>query len=161
MTMMRNALTAELRACFAGMADVLIPAYKQMPAASAVDVAGPFLDKAIGAREDLLEPLIRGLEAQSAVPAAEGIARLYVEDQEAFEAIATLASGVYYMIPAIRELIGYPGQENIPTPDPYETPSYVLDGSLRRVFERGPIYVPSPGVAVASHPAPFAKGDTL
>lgn len=157
----RSVLTVEQRARFAAMADVLIPAYEQMPAASAVDVAGPFLDKAIAAREDLVEPLMRGLETQSAAPAAEGIARLYADDQEAFDAIATLASGAYYMIPAIRELIGYPGQESISASDPYETPSYVLDGSLLRVFERGPIYVPSPGVAVAPHPTAFAKGDTL
>jgi hypothetical protein len=44
---------AQDRATFAALADRLIPAYRQMPAASAVKVEGELLDLVLRARPDL------------------------------------------------------------------------------------------------------------
>ena len=51
------------RARLAGIADVLVPAYQQMPAASSVGIAGDLLDKALRARPDLAADCRRAVTA--------------------------------------------------------------------------------------------------
>ncbi len=155
--MSRQAIGDDLRATFDGIADHLIPAYEQMPAASAVGVSGALLDRVLAVRPDLKEALVRGLQATAGLPGAEGAVHLYRNDREAFDAIAMAASGGYYMDERVRELIGYPGQEYIEPADPYAPQSYVGDGALERVFNRGPIYVPTPGEEAKSHPQLLKK----
>ena len=63
-------LTSEQRATFWALADVLIPATDAMPAASEAGSAEKWLDRALAARPDLVEPLAAVLDA-----AAGGIPR--------------------------------------------------------------------------------------
>lgn len=153
--MMRDAtkrdLTPELRARFAELSDYLIPEFENMPAASRMDVSGKQLNAVIKARPDLIPALVRGIRASEDMTAKEALQHIYDTDAEAFDAISSAASGGYYMHPEVRELLNYPGQESIEMADPYETPSYVNDGSLMRVFKRGPVYVPTPGQEPKSH----------
>ena len=131
------------RAVFAGLADVLIPAAEGMPAASDVDVHGAMLDSILGLRPDLSEAFQRGLAAAAGKPPADAAEALNRDDAEALGAIGIVASAGYYMSPAVRELIGYPGQVKRP-PDPDETPEYVANGMLQQVIDRGSIFVPTP-----------------
>ena len=131
------------RAVFAGLADVLIPAAEGMPAASDVDVHGAMLDSILGLRPDLSEAFQRGLAAAAGKPPADAAEALNRDDAEALGAIGIVASAGYYMSPAVRELIGYPGQVKRP-PDSDETPEYVANGMLQQVIDRGPIFVPTP-----------------
>lgn len=131
------------REVFAGLADVLIPAAEGMPAASDVDIHGAMLDRILGLRPDLLEAFQRGLAAAAGKPPANAAEALNRDDAEALGAVGIVASAGYYMTPAVRELIGYPGQENRPA-DPDETPEYVANGMLQQVLDRGPIFVPTP-----------------
>jgi hypothetical protein len=57
--------------------------------------------------------------------------------------VSLAASGGYYMSPRVRDLIGYPGQENRPF-DPDKTTEYLGDGLLAPVIARGPIYRATP-----------------
>jgi choline dehydrogenase-like flavoprotein len=117
-----HALTQEQRAAFRALADVLIPASDAMPAASETDPTGRWLDRALGARPELRPGLERALAAEA------DARRLEAEDPDAFDALATLASGAYYMNVKVRKRIGYPGQKATP-PFPDEA-EYYLDGLL-------------------------------
>lgn len=133
----------EERSVFAALADVLIPAAEGMPSASDVDVQGAMLDRILGLRSDLVEDFRRGLASAAGKPPADAAEALNRDDAEAFGAISIVASAGYYMTPAVRDLIGYPGQENRPA-DPDETPEYLANGMLQQVIDRGPIFVPTP-----------------
>jgi hypothetical protein len=147
-----KSITAELRRHFAAIADVLVPEYGRLPKASDVGVADELLDRVLAARPDLTEIFVRGLQTTLGRSGREAAEHLFKQDPEAFDAVSTAAAGGYYLDPKVRELIGYPGQESIPNETPYALPSYALDGSLQRVFDRGPIYKPTPGKAMIAHP---------
>jgi len=97
------------------VADVLIPATKTMPALRDADPAGTWLDRACLARADLVPSLARALRVLAGtadLPAA--VRRLHGDDRATFDVVATFVAGTYYMIPQVRELIGYPGQRRMP-----------------------------------------------
>ncbi len=131
------------RDIFAALADVLIPAAEGMPAASEMNVHGTMLDRILGLRPDLAEAFRRGLAASAGKTPEDAAETLNRDDAEALAAVSIVASAGYYMVPAVRRLIGYPGQENRPA-DPDETPEYLTNGMLQQVIDRGPIHVPTP-----------------
>lgn len=137
-------ITDKRRATFAGIADVLIPAAEGMPAASTVEVHGKMLDHVLSLRPDLVENLLRGLDAAEGQPAQEAANALNTTDAAALSAIGLAASAGYYMTPQVRELIGYPGQQSRPDIDPDATPEYVANGMLQVVIGRGAIFRPTP-----------------
>ena len=140
---MMSRLTPDLRAAFAAVADLLIPAYKKYPSATSVGVHDKMLDDVLGFRPDLVEAFLRGLAAIDRAALSDSVNTLYKADAEAFNAISLVASGGYYMTPAVREALGYPGQEAVPY-DPHEVPSFLLDQRLENVARRGPIYRSTP-----------------
>lgn len=131
------------RTRFAALADRLLPAWRNMPAASTVHVHREMLDLALQARPDLADDFARGLSAAMEGEPSEAINRLFRTDHAAFNAVNLLATAAYYMTDEVRALIGYPGQENAPY-DPHETPDYLTDGTLERVVRRGAMYRPTP-----------------
>ncbi len=137
-------ITDKRRATFAGIADVLIPAVEGMPSASSVDVHGKMLDHVLSLRPDLVENLLRGLDAVDGQDPQEAANTLNTADAAALSAIGLAASAGYYMTPEVRALIGYPGQQSRPETDPDATPEYVANGMLQHVITRGPIFRPTP-----------------
>jgi len=131
------------RATFAGIADVLIPEAEGMPSATQVEVQGPTLDRLVELRPDLREAFFRGLNKAAGKDPREAAELLNAEDAAALSAIGLLASAGYYMQPKVRQLIGYPGQENRPV-DADSEPEYVTNGMLQEVIDRGPIFRPTP-----------------
>jgi hypothetical protein len=112
-----NTLTDSDRRLLLDVANVLIPPTLEMPALRDVDVDGHWLDRACAARADLLGELHDVLERVSGstdVPAA--VLSLHSNDRHAFDVLATFIAGTYYMVPRVRELIGYPGQVRAPAP---------------------------------------------
>ena len=140
---MTNVLQDDDRRTFAAIADVLIPAADDMPAASALEISGEPLDRILGFRPDLREDLVRGLRTARGQEARSAAEHLNKEDPVAFQAISLAAAAGYYMDLRVRDLIGYPGQENRPY-NPDETPEYVRNGMLKQVIDRGPIYRRTP-----------------
>lgn len=140
----RNQLTPELRARFGKVADLLIPAYRQFPAATAVGVHEKLLDDVLEFRPDIAEAFMRGLARIDAADLSADLNALYRDDAEAFNAVSLAASGGYYMAAKVREILGYPGQEAVPY-DPHEVADYLTDHMLERVARRGPIYRETPG----------------
>ncbi len=136
-------LSPEQRSLFRALADVLIPAYGKMPAASAVGVHEALVDEVLKHRADIRDDLLRALQAAKGRDPTEAANDLLRNDEAAFNALGLAASGAYYMSPKVRELLLYPGQEDVKY-DPYETPSYLVDGTIERVIARGRVYRPTP-----------------
>jgi hypothetical protein len=141
------------RARFLAIADVLIPEAEGMPSATQAGVGGEVLDRALALRNDLQQNAMRGLNAVAGEAPAAAAHALYESDQAAFQAIGLLAAACYFMVPRVRELVGYPGQERR-TYDADATPEYVKNGALQTVIDRGPIYRPTPGLEARRNAEP-------
>jgi len=129
---------------FAALADHLVPAAEDMPAASAVGMPGKLLDQVLNARPDLRMPLVQLLRrARGTYPAgadpAQFIASLYRDDPEGLRVLGLIVAGGYYLSPEVRVILGYPGQTRQAF-DPDTKQDYLSDGTLRRVADRGPIW---------------------
>ena len=121
-------LDTEKRARLATLADELIPAGGDMPAASQIGIHEALLDQVLVSRPDLAEPLSRALDADAEDPPAR-LMTLATTDWPAYQALVEVISGGYYLHPQVRQLIGYPGQQARPVqPDHY--PAYVEEGLL-------------------------------
>jgi hypothetical protein len=127
------------RDVYRGIVDQLLPATGALPAASAAGVCGEMLDKILGWRPDLTKDLLRGLAAVRELTPADAIAWLEAHDAAAYHAIRLAALGAYYLDPAVRQAIGYPGQQSRPAPAD-ERPDYLASGLLDPVKRRGPIW---------------------
>jgi hypothetical protein len=136
-------LAPPLRTLFGQVADLLIPAYKQFPAATAVGVHEALLDDVLRFRPDIVEAFFRGLARIDVGNLSASINQLYRDDPDAFNALSLAASGGYYMAPQVRTALGYPGQEAVPY-NPYEVADYLIDHMLERVAQRGTIYRETP-----------------
>lgn len=131
------------RARLARIADVLVPAYQQMPAASAVGIADDLLDKALRARPDLAADCRRAVTACTDPPSPEALEQLAATDPDGFGALMVLVLGGYYISTEVRKLLHYAGQEALRI-DIGELPAYIEDGLLDEVIDRGPIYRRTP-----------------
>jgi hypothetical protein len=135
-------LSEERRAQLGAIADQLIPAGSGMPSASGAGVAGQYLDEVLAARPDLAAPLdaalasVEGLEGEAAITALRG-------DAVGWAVITAVVPAAYFLNPAMREAIGYPGLESRPI-DEAAAPDYLDDGLLDSVVSRGPVYRPTP-----------------
>ncbi len=127
------------------LADVMLPAAHGMPAVSDVRAVESYLAQVLGWRNDLLQPLVRAVDALD--PSSFTVDRLlalHEEDEDAYVALTTAVAACYYLSPVVRELIGYPGQV-AKTYDPFAYTEWVAEGLLDLVVGRGPIWREVPG----------------
>jgi hypothetical protein len=133
-----------LRARLASIADGLIPGVDAMPAPSSIDIGGVQLDLVLSSRPDLVEGIRRALEAADGpLEPIAWVDGLRAGDPGAHDALVTAIVAGYYLHAEVKRRLGYPGQ--VPQEvrvDAY--PAYVEEGLLERVYERGPIYRPTP-----------------
>ncbi len=115
------------RGRLAALADALIPAAAALPSAGEAGVADRLLDQVLAARPDLAAGLHRALVPSPAAPAAR-LAEL-AADRPALDALELVVAGGYYLNPAVRLAIGYPGQE-ARTLHIDRFPDYVAEGLL-------------------------------
>lgn len=131
------------RARLARIADVLVPADGDMPAASAVGIAGGLLDKALRARPDLAADCRRAVDRCADPPGSEALEQLARADPAGFSALMVLVLGGYYLSAEVRKLLHYAGQEALRI-DIGELPTYIEEELLDEVIDRGPIYRTTP-----------------
>jgi hypothetical protein len=132
-------LSAAERAMLDRIGDVLIPSADGMPSMSASDPDGRWLNQACDARPDLVDSLSALLKRYPGLDTLEAVARAEADDSGGVAALLSIAAGRYYMNPAVRRLLGYPGQVGRGP----ETPVYGWEGAmdlLERVVSRGPVY---------------------
>jgi hypothetical protein len=115
-----------------------------MPAPSSVEIGGSQLDLVLASRPDLEPALLRGLEGAGGVgDVIAWLAALQARDPAAHDALVLAVVAGYYLRPEVQRLLGYPGQvaQEVSVA---ALPDYVSEGLLERVYERGPIYRPTP-----------------
>lgn len=135
---------ANLRRRLAHVADGLIPPAEGMPAPSSVDIAGRQLDVVIASRPDLVAGIRRALEAaDGAQDSIAWLEALRAADPEGHDALVVAVVAGYYMHADVMRLLGYPGQV-AQLVSVAGFPDYLNEGLLERVYERGPIYRPTP-----------------
>jgi hypothetical protein len=129
---------------FFALADFLIPAHGIMPKFSDA-CAYADVETSLEFRIDLKDGFARSIATTPDEGAEAHLEALNRSDPAAFAAITTVAIATYYMSPRVRDLIGYPGQENVQY-DSKATQTYLTDGSLGHVIARGRKYRPTPGL---------------
>jgi hypothetical protein len=137
------ALSDERRAQLDALADELIPAGGGMPSASGAEVSGRYLDEVFAARPDLAGPLEAALASVEGLAPGEALAALRDGDPGGWGVLTAVVPSAYFLNPAMREAIGYPGLEKRPIDEAAE-PDYLADGLLDSVVARGAVYRPTP-----------------
>jgi len=123
----------------AALADVLIPGGSGLPAASAADATGRWINRVLAAHGGLAEAL-GAVVALPGEPAAV-LSELRRDRPGLFETFTFAVAAAYYMNPAVRNALGYPGIAPRPVPVAEgETEFYLEDDILGPVVQRGPIY---------------------
>jgi len=108
-----TALDTAARARFAALADLLIPADGDMPAASAAGVADAGMEAVLTARPDLLEPLHVALSTAAYDEPTQALAILRDKHPAVYSALGELVAGAYYLHPDIQRRMGYRGRQAI------------------------------------------------
>ncbi|MQA91402.1 MAG: hypothetical protein GEU90_14440 [Gemmatimonas sp.] len=137
----RSGLADGAREKLAELAELMIPAASGMPSAGEVGVAGAQLDRVLGVRPDLREPVLRALS--NTEPTGQLLANVEATDPEAYVALCLVIAGGYYMHPEVRRRLGYDGQE----PDEVRAeiiPGYIEKGLLEPVLAQGPRFRAAP-----------------
>ena len=94
--------------------------------------------------DQILGPVIEQVIALPGDPAV-ALEALRAEGRPNFDTFAFAIAGAYLINPRIRLLLGYPGPAPIKNPAfPDEAESYLEDGLLDPVVNRGRIYRPTP-----------------
>jgi hypothetical protein len=125
------AWTDERAAAFAAIADTLVPAVAELPAAGQLTRERGTARQAYSARPDLHAALDRALAA-----GPDGFADLIAADPAAWSAMAMLLSAAYYAVPETGARHGYFGQQPRPAqPDRY--PAYIAEGLIDHMLLPG------------------------
>ena len=102
-------LDNDARQTLIALADLLIPASGRMPSASQADVGGVWIDRALAARSDWTADLVALLERARGKDYHAILAEIEASEPATFTMLTELVAGAYFMNPAVRKLIGYPG----------------------------------------------------
>ncbi|MCW2882492.1 MAG: hypothetical protein JWQ95_6592 [Sphaerisporangium sp.] len=127
------------RARLAALADVLIPGGSGLPSAGDADVAGQWINRALTANPDLASAVAHALASPGAPE--EALRDLRLRQRDVFERFAFAVAGAYFMNPAVRAALGYPGiaPRRLPAAEG-EAEYYLEDEILAPVVDRGHIY---------------------
>ena len=104
------------------MADQLIPAAGDMPAASTVGVADEQLDRVLHARPDLAQALCEALAGKDPVDNPT---------------VRYVVAAAYYLAPIVRTRLGYAPEQATPVRQ-FEFPEYAEEGLLDFMLEATP-----------------------
>jgi hypothetical protein len=128
------------RARLVAVADLIAPAGDDLPAASAIDTCGKWLDRILVADPSFATPVARLADCTS----WQDLEALHRDDPATFETATFAVLAAYYLHPRVRRRMGYPGQGPSPILEG-EPEEYLPLDLLQRVRDRGPIYVATPG----------------
>lgn len=109
-------LTHGQAAVLARLADALIPAAGSMPSASGAGLCDGMIERVLRYRPDIAATLPGILEEAAGHCAKTFLLRLERDDSGRFDILFEAVAGAYYMIPAVRERIGYHGQRALDLP---------------------------------------------
>lgn len=113
------------RHTLARLADVLVPAHGGMPSAGQVGTAADLLDAVLATSPSLGPPLRTLVAAARDRDPAEVVEELERHDPAGLDLLLLVVAGGYYLSPAVRELLGYQGQEPL-APGAWDLPGEQL-----------------------------------
>jgi hypothetical protein len=134
-------LSDSTRAGLARILEVILPGTRLQPPGVEVGAHLDLLDRVLRADPRLAGPVVAfGDRAAAAEPVT--LADLVAWSETEFEQVIFALNAAYYMSPAVRGAIGYPGQERRPIA--LATPDQICsDELIEPVIARGSIYVPA------------------
>lgn len=141
MRLSRPLTETELRVLQA-VADVLIPAASDNPAATSESGYEAALITATTARADAFATIVATLAvlADLEAPTVESrLRQLHDEQPDVFQPLSAVVAGAWLVLPAVRARIGYPGQHRNPAPIT-QAVDELTSGILETVIQRGHIY---------------------
>lgn len=114
---MSTLFTDEQKKAVFAIANCLIPSTATMPSLEDADPDFEWCSRALIAHPTVHESLKETLAASLVAHDVDQFLRaLYVSDPAAFETLAEFVVGSYVMIPRVKALYGYPGQQQLPAP---------------------------------------------
>ena len=137
----RQLTSAEVSALRA-IADVLIPASGDNPAATSEPDFDAWLVRAVDARADAfgaITAFLGQLDGAAAEAVVQALRALHAEQPGQFQALSAVVAGAWLLTPTVRARIGYPGQRRDPARFE-EAVDQISDGILDPVIARGPVY---------------------
>jgi len=137
-----RALTAAELGTLRAIADVLIPASGDNPAATSEPDFDTCLRCAVDARADsfgTITAFLARLDGAGPEMIDQALRALHAEEPGQFQALSAVVAGAWLLTPAVRARIGYPGQRRDPA-RLEEAVDQISDGILDPVIARGPVY---------------------
>ncbi|MGV9633090.1 hypothetical protein ACWDO0_02800 [Nocardia rhamnosiphila] len=128
--------TDSARQVYAALADILIPAERGMPSATAAHVPDLLIDRVLEYRPDLAGAFADALAYSRFRDPGTAVEELAQRRSESFQALALLTAGAYFLSSEVRQRLNLTSGPPRPVHD--DTDEYV--GMLERVVERGSIY---------------------
>jgi hypothetical protein len=130
-------LGADERAVLARIADTLIPANGDAPAASTEPGFWEALSTAMAARADAFEDIVAALdELNASANLWNALRSLEGEEPSTFQALSAVIAGAWLLTPGVRNRIGYHGQQAVKA-GLEEAADEISSGILDPVLERG------------------------
>jgi hypothetical protein len=126
------------------IADVLIPASDDNPAATAEPDFDACLRRAVDSRADAFDAITAVLARLDSAPPDvidQALRALHAEQPVHFQALSAVVAGAWLLTPTVRARIGYPGQRRDPA-RLEEAVDQLSDGILDPVIARGPVFTP-------------------
>lgn len=101
----------EYRSILGEIADVILPQWKHMPAATSIDIANEPIDAVLRLRSDLLSNLVQVLSLIKEDDIESSLEHLQDNSPHLVLALMTTITGAYYMNKTVQEALGYSGQQ--------------------------------------------------
>jgi hypothetical protein len=124
------------------IADVLIPASGDNPAATSEPDFDTWLRCAVDARADsfgTITAFLGRLGGAGPEVIDQALRALHAGEPGQFQALSAVVAGAWLLTPTVRARIGYPGQRRDPA-RLEEAVDQISDGILDPVIARGPVY---------------------
>jgi hypothetical protein len=133
-------LTEPERARLSALARTMIPGGAGQPGAADLELQGAPADRVLAIDPSRLAPLRRFLAQEGPADSLAAVEALARADPEGFGALSVVLANAYFMHPATRAAIGYPGQEA------RDSSIGLTDADrdlLAPVIARGPVFRPA------------------
>ncbi|MBJ8344326.1 hypothetical protein [Antrihabitans sp. YC2-6] len=128
------------------IADVLVPAAGDDPAATSDPDFDAALKTALNARSDAFDAITAVLEelhGSDAAKVEQSLRTMHAERSEVFQALSAVVAGAWLLSPQVTKRIGYPGQGRFPAAFD-DAANELSSGILDPVLERGSVFTPAP-----------------
>lgn len=109
-------LTSHQREIFRQVSGLFLPGWQDMPDAAHLEIEMTQLDQALQTRPKALDHFVQILDGLMPPVDANQITSLQEASPQGFHLLKTFVCGAYYLHPAVKDALGYSGQQSISLP---------------------------------------------